>query len=117
MKRRNTHRPAENDGTNAIDPEDSLQRSEQVLLKVLAALEKASVDPRERRIVWADGRRLSVENTAQRIRAQCGMPLHEIQSHVVGWLEMIYEPRGLNERQMEEFEHLVEQWIALYDGV
>ena len=40
------------------------------------------------------------------------MPLDRVGSHVIGWLEMIYEPQGLNEHQMEEFELLIEQWIT-----
>jgi len=114
MTLRNKPRPARNDAL-ARDPEDFLQRSEQVLLEVLDALENASVDPLEQKILWADGSRLSVEDTARRIHAQSGMPLDTIESHVVGWLEMIYEPQGLNEHQMEEFELLIEQWITPYE--
>jgi len=43
------------------------------------------------------------------------MPLESIESHAVGWLEMIYEPHGLNEQQMEEFERLIEHWITPYE--
>ena len=114
MTLRNTQRTAGQD-TIDRDPDDLLQQSEQVLLEVLDALENASVDPLERKIVWADASRLSVEETVRRIHAQSGMPLDGIESHVIGWLEMIYEPQGLNEHQMEEFELLMEQWITPYD--
>jgi hypothetical protein len=116
MKLRNKQHTAVED---AIDhaPDHLLQQSEQVLLEVLDALENASVDPLERKIVWADASRLSVEQTVRRIHAQSGMPLDGIESHVIGWLEMIYEPQGLNEHQMEEFELLIEQWITPYDEV
>lgn len=115
MKLRTKQRTA---GEDAIDhdPDHLLQQSEPVLLEVLDALENASVDPLERKIVWADGTRLSVEDTAGRIHAQSGMPLDRIESHVIGWLEMIYEPQGLNEHQMAEFELLIEQWITPYDA-
>lgn len=113
MKRRNHQRTAGDDAIDR-DPDDCLQRSEQVLLEVLEALENAFVDPLERKILWADGSWLSVEETARRIHAQSGMPLESIESHVVGWLEMIYEPHGLNEREMEDFELLIEQWITPY---
>lgn len=114
MKLRNQQRTAVEDAIDH-DPDHLLQQSEQVLLEVLAALENASVDPLERKIVWADASRLSVEETVRRIHAQSGMPLDGIESHVIGWLEMIYEPQGLNEHQMEEFELLMEQWITPYD--
>jgi len=116
MKLRNQQRTAVED-TIAHAPDHRLQQSEQVLLEVLAALENASVDPLDRKIVWTDASRLSVEATVRRIHAQSGMPLDGIESHVIGWLEMIYEPQGLNEHQMEEFELLIEQWITPYDEV
>ena len=97
------------------DEDDALRLSEQALFEVLDALEEASVDPHERKIIWADGARLSIEDTAQRIHSESGMSLDKIQSHVVGWLEMIYEPPGLTEEQMEEFELLIERWITPYD--
>ena len=116
MKLRNKQRTAVEDAIDH-DPDHLLQQSEQVLLEVLDALENASVDPLDRKIVWADASRLSVEETVRRIHAQSGMPLDGIESHVIGWLEMIYEPQGLNEHQMEEFELLIEQWITPYDEV
>jgi len=89
--------------------------SEQALFDVLDALAQASVDARDRRIVWPDGTRLSIEDTARRIHSQSGAPLEMVQSHVVGWLEMTYEPADLDEEQMEEFERLIELWITPYD--
>lgn len=95
--------------------DDSLRLSEQVLFEVLDALADASVDPQDRKIIWGDGARLSIENTTRRIHSESQMSLHKIESHVIGWLEMTYEPRGLNEQQMEEFELLIERWITPYD--
>lgn len=89
--------------------------SEQALFEVIEALAGASVDARERRIIWPDGARLSIEDTARRVHSQSGAPLDQLQSHVVGWLQMTYEPEGLDEKQMEEFERLIEQWTTPYD--
>ena len=98
------------------DPDDdALRRSEQALFAVLDAIEDASVDPQDRKIIWGDGARLSIEDTTRRIHSESGMSLDKIESHVIGWLEMTYEPQGLNELQMEEFELLIEQWITPYD--
>jgi len=94
-----------------------LREAEQVLFEVLDALEGAAVEARERRIVWRDGARLSIEETVQRIRSGSGAPVDLIQSHVVGWLEMMYVPEGLDEQQMEEFERRIEEWIAPYDNL
>ena len=93
----------------------SISESEQALFDVLDVLERASVDARERRIVWHDGTRLSIEDAARKIHSEAGASLDMVQSHVVAWLEMFYEPKGLDEDQMEEFEQLIELWIAPYD--
>jgi hypothetical protein len=93
----------------------NISESEQALFDVLDVLERASVDARERRIVWHDGTRLSIEDAARKIHSESGASLDMVQSHVVGWLEMFYEPKGLDEDQMEEFEQLIELWIAPYD--
>ena len=87
------------------------QRSEEALFEVLDAVEDASVDAREQKIIWADGTRLSLPETVERIHAQSNLPRRLIQSHVIGWLEMSYTPPGLSEQQMEEFEQLVDAWI------
>ncbi len=87
------------------------------LFDVQDALERASVDARERRIVWHDGTRLTIEDAARKIHSESGVPGDVVQSHVVGWLETHYEPEGLDENQMEEFEQLIELWIAPYDDI
>jgi hypothetical protein len=92
-----------------------LRESEAALFAVLDALAAAAVDARERKIVWPDGARLSIEDTARRVHSASGAPLDKVQSHVVGWLQMTYEPEGLDEEQMEEFERLIEQWTTPYD--
>ncbi len=95
----------------------NISESEQALFDVLDALKRASVDARERRIVWPDGTRRSIEETASKISSASGALLEKVQSHVVGWLEMHYEPEGLDEDPMEEFEQLIELWIAPYDDI
>jgi len=93
----------------------NISESEQALFDVLDALKQASVDARERRIVWPDGTWLSIEDTARKIHSESGSPLDMVLSHVVGWLELVYEPADLDEGQMEHFERLIELWITPYD--
>ena len=45
------------------------QQSIEALDLVFDALEHAGVDARQRKIVWADGKRLSIEQSAERIHA------------------------------------------------
>jgi hypothetical protein len=95
----------------------NISETEQALFDVLDALKLASVDARQRRIIWPDGARLSIEDTARKIHSESGAPLDMVQSHVVGWLEMSYEPEGLDEDQMEQFEREIELWITPYDDI
>lgn len=55
------------------------------------------------------------QETAHRIHSESDSPLGSLQSHVVGWLQMIHEPEDIDEDQMQEFERLIEQWTAPYD--
>ncbi len=87
------------------------QISEQALFAVMDSLENCSVDPANRVIIWTDGSHLSIPQTAKRIHLQFQLPLKSIESHVVGWLEMHYEPKGLDEQQMEKFEALIDAWV------
>ena len=93
----------------------SISESEHVQFDVEDALNETSVDAGQRRIVWPDGARLSIEDTARRIHVESGADLDLVQRHVVGWLVGTYEPEGLDEEQMEEFERLIEEWIEPYE--
>ena len=65
---------------------------------VFDALENAGVDPRQRKIVWDDGQRLSIQQSAERIHAgHTDIPLDQIEIHVVGWLESC-APESCSER-------------------
>ena len=80
-----------------------------------AALANAGVDPRGRKIVWGDGKRLSIEQSAERIHAEHqNVPSNLIEAHVVGWLESC-APETCSESQLEEFGRLAEEWLDDYE--
>ena len=82
---------------------------------MFAALAHAGVDARQRKIVWADGKRLSIEQSAARIHAgHPDMPRELIETHVVGWLESCV-PESYSERQLEELDRLIEPWLDDYE--
>jgi hypothetical protein len=95
---------------------DQGETSIEALEAVSEALQDADVDTLKRRIIWPDGNRLTIEQTAARIHEESGADLKSITSHVVGWLEMIFEPMGLDEKQMEIFEAQIEAWIEKYEA-
>jgi len=75
-------------------------------------LEKADVDAKNRKIIWDDGKRLSITESVQRIRADCpDFPLEMIKEHLIGWLEMEFAPPTYSQEQLDELDRLTEKWI------
>jgi hypothetical protein len=65
----------------------------------------------QRKIVWADGKRLSIEQSVARIHAgHPGVARDLIEPHVLGWLESCV-PESCFEPQLEELDRLIEPWL------
>jgi hypothetical protein len=106
--------PFSDDFLESMDSFDRQQSIEAVDL-VFGALEHAGVDARRRKIVWAEGRRLSIEQSAERIHAEhSDMPHDLIETQVLGWLENC-APESYSERQLEELDRLIEPWLDDYE--
>jgi hypothetical protein len=82
---------------------------------VFEALQGADLDIAGRRIVWADGQKLTIDQSVKKIYKQTGMNIADIRSHIIGWLELDYEPKGLDDEQMELFESQIDAWIDEYE--
>jgi hypothetical protein len=97
---------------------DRLARGATLGLRARSGLRRtgnADVDPRRRKIVWDDGKRLSIEQSAERIHAERpDVPCDLIETPVVGWLEG-FAPESYSERQLEELDRLTEQWLDDYE--
>ena len=86
-----------------MDPHEG-QHSIEALDLVFDALEHAGVDAKRRKIVWDDGKRLSIEQSVERIHAaHPDVPRDQIESHLCGWLESC-APNSYSERQLEELD-------------
>jgi len=91
------------------------QQSIEALDVVFDALAHAGVDARRRKIVWADGKHLSIAQSAERIHAEHpDVACELIETHVVGWLESCV-PEACSERQLEELDRLIEPWLDDYE--
>ena len=78
--------------------------------KLWNRLAKADVDAENRIIIWPEGERLSLEQSVKRFHEECSQfPQKMIERHLIGWLEMGFEPEHFSEEQMDKFEDLVEQ--------
>lgn len=52
-----------------------------------SALDGASVDILEKKIIWSDGERLTIEQSAEKIHRETGMRQDAIISHIMGWFK------------------------------
>lgn len=78
---------------------------------VFAMLENASVDARRRKIIWADGERLSIGQSAERIHAEHpDRPRGLIEMSLRSWFEHC-APEAGSERQINELDRLFGPWI------
>ena len=78
---------------------------------VFATLENASVDAKRRKIIWADGERLSIEQSAERIHAEHpDRPRELIEISLCSWFEHRVPESG-SERQINELDRLFGPWI------
>lgn len=115
MKRRS---PLESDFTEGfaqwMGSEKGLQSME-ALECVFEAFDGALVEASEKRIIWPDGQRLSIEQSVERIQGTSGLDRHAILSHIIGWLQMEYMPEGLDDKEMEMFESQINDWVEEYD--
>ena len=75
-------------------------------------LETVDVDAKKRKIIWEDGKRLSIAESVQRIHADHpDFPPELIEEHLIGWLEMEFAPPNYSQEQLDELDRLTEKWI------
>ncbi|MCP4695631.1 MAG: hypothetical protein GY862_02110 [Gammaproteobacteria bacterium] len=85
--------------------------SNDVMDAVTEAFEGADIDLPARKIIWRDGKRLTIEQSAQKISMQTGVDIVAITPHIIGWLTMEFVPKGLNQEQMDSFEDQMDKWL------
>jgi hypothetical protein len=59
---------------------------------------------------------LTIDESVEKIHRQTGISSEAIRSHIRGWLEMGYEPKGLNDEQMQILESQIDVWIDAYQN-
>ena len=114
MKMKRAQRPPETDFMEGfaqwLESEEGLQSLEAVDC-VYNALDGASVDISEKKIIWSDGQRLTIEQSAERIHSEMNLCQDAIINHIIGWLQMGYVPEELDDEQMEMFESHINAWV------
>ena len=80
-------------------------------------LETVDVDAAERTLIWEDGRRLSIDESVQRIHAECPeYPVDLIEGRLISWLEMEFTPKDYSQEQMDAMDRLTEEWVDEHCG-
>jgi hypothetical protein len=78
----------------------------------LALLGKVDVDATHRKLVWEDGRRLSIDESVQRVLGDYpDFPVELIETHLIAWLEMEFTPKTYSQEQIDELDRLTEKWV------
>jgi hypothetical protein len=95
---------------------DKGQNSIEALDYVFEALKGVDLDVSEKKIICADGQKLTIDQSAEKIHQRTGMNIEKIRSHIVGWLQMEYEPKGLDDRKMQLFESQIDAWVEDYEN-
>ena len=88
------------------------QLSSEVSDAVWMLLEQTDVDAKNRKLIWKDGKRLSITESVERIHVDYpDFPLEMIEEHLIGWLEMEFAPPTYSQEQLDELDRLTEEWI------
>jgi hypothetical protein len=93
------------------------QLSDEVREVTWQILEEVDVDAADRKLIWDDGNRLSIDESVQRIHQEYPeYPVDLIEARVVSWLEMEFTPEGYSQDQMDELDRLTEAWVDDHNG-
>ena len=88
------------------------QLSDEVREVTWQILEEVDVDAADRKLIWDDGKRLSIDESVRRIHQEYPeYPVDLIDARVVSWLEMEFTPEVWTQDQMDELDRLTEAWV------
>ena len=91
--------------------------SDEVREAVWQGLEKVDVGATHRKLIWEDGRRLSIDESVQRIHGDYpDFSVELIETHLIAWLEMEFAPKTYSKEQLDELDQLTEKWVNDYYG-
>ena len=93
------------------------QLSDEVREVTWQILEEVDVDAADRKLIWDDGKRLSIDESVQRIhREYPEYPVDLIDARLVAWLAMEFAPEAWTQDQMDELDRLTEEWVDDHNG-
>lgn len=73
-------------------------------------LKDVQLDPKQRRFVWPDAERLSIDKSVQRIRKQHpDFAREDVKDFLISWIET-YAPDNYTQEQLDELDRLANEW-------
>jgi len=80
--------------------------------EVRETTQKVDVDATHRKLIWDDGKRLSIDESVQRFLGDFpDFPVELIETHLIAWLEMEFTPKTYSQEQIDELDRLTETWV------
>lgn len=97
----------------AEEPKDAL--SDEVMDAVWTILQGASLNARKRKVIWADGQKLTINQSVNRIHADHPhVPPELIEDHLIGWIEQVMASPYDSEEQLNELNRLTDKWLEAH---
>lgn len=74
-------------------------------------MEGVGLDAKQRKFVWPDGKRLTLEQSARRVLKQHpDFPAGRVDGFLISWIEN-YAPEDYTQEQLEELDRLSSAWV------
>ena len=87
---------------------------EDILDIVDEALKEAYINTDERLIIWPNGERLTVDQSAEKIKGENELDNEVVKDCIMGWVEMDAQPENKNKKQEEIFVEEIQNWVNDY---
>ncbi len=92
---------------NDVDNEDILDIIDE-------ALKEAYINTDERLIIWPNGERLTVDQSAEKIKGENDFENEVVKDCIMAWVEMDAQPEIKNKKQEEIFVEDIQNWVNDY---
>lgn len=88
---------------------------DEIILDIVTeALREAYIDTDERLIVWPDGKRLTVDQSAERINKKNDFDIEVMKDCIMAWVEMDAQPQNMNRKKEDILEKDLRNWVNDY---
>jgi hypothetical protein len=74
---------------------------------------EATLDAKQRKLIWPDAEPLDLEQSIQRIQKEYPEFLRgHIEEFLLNWIDMGYDPQNYSQAQLDQLDSLTERWVA-----